>query len=86
MKIQNKLERLSLGKFFQPGLIFAGKARSLPQSEEPLKYSTWARSCLTWKYFTWIDILARNTLAYFVILLWRKKKFYNIDPMVIVIR
>jgi hypothetical protein len=51
-----KLERLCHEKLFQPSLMFAGKARSLPQSGPPDRVG----SGLTWKHWTSLEKLARD--------------------------
>jgi hypothetical protein len=49
-----------LGKSFQPGLMFAGKARAFP-SEAPFRCSTlWYAPGLMYKHYTRLVRLARD--------------------------
>jgi hypothetical protein len=70
------------GKPFQPSLLFAGKTRSLPLSEEPERRFTWVGYCLTCKHYSIPERLARDEHSSLLQknLTCGRKKFYNIGP------
>jgi hypothetical protein len=70
------------GKPFQPGLIFVGKARSLPYIGASERLFNRIGSCFTNKHWTRLERLNRSKYSSLLLkfVTYGRKKFYNIGP------